>query len=73
MTTTDREQNEAAADLAQKMARAAGKVNPTVMVLACGMLIETAWMCRDMDSYVDFKVAKHNAARAAAAMAGEGE
>ena len=53
-----KEQNEAAAELAHKMARAAGKVNPVVMVLACGMLIETAWICRDMDSYVDFKVAK---------------
>lgn len=53
-----KEQSEAAAELAQKMARAAGKVNPVVMVMACSMLIETAWMCRDMDSYVDFKVAK---------------
>ncbi len=50
--------NEAAAVLAQKMARAAGKASPTVMVLACGMLIEMAWMCRDMDSYVAFKLAK---------------
>ena len=40
------------------MARAAGKASPTVMVLACGMLIEMAWMCRDMDSYVAFKLAK---------------
>jgi hypothetical protein len=69
--TPTREQGEAAAELAQKMARAAGKVSPTVMVLACGMLIETAWMARDLDSYVDFKVAKHNAVRAAAAMGGE--
>ena len=50
--------NEAAAVLAQKMAKAAGKVTPAAMVLACGMLIEIAWMCRDMDSYVAFKLAK---------------
>ena len=50
--------NEAAAKLAQKMARAAGTIDPIVMVLACSMLIETAWMCRDMDSYVDFRVAQ---------------
>jgi hypothetical protein len=51
-------ENEAAAVLAQKMARTAGKVSPTVMVLACGMLIEMAWMCRDMNSYVAFKLAQ---------------
>lgn len=53
-----KEQGEAAAELAQKMARAAGKVQPTLMVLACSMLIETAWMSADASSYVDFKVAK---------------
>lgn len=49
---------DAAAALAQQMAKAAGRVTPTVMVLACSMLIETAWMCRDMDGYVAFKLAK---------------
>lgn len=57
-------ENEAAAVLAQKMAKAAGTTTPTVMVLACGILIECAWMVRDMDSYVAFKLAEAKTPRA---------
>lgn len=48
--------------IAERMAKAAGKVNPVVMVAACSMLIECAWMVRDPSGYVDFKIkqdAKH--------------
>lgn len=42
--------------IAERMAKAAGKVNPVVMVAACSMLIECAWMVRDPGGYVDFKI-----------------
>ena len=42
--------------IAERMAKAAGKVNPVVMVAACSMLIECAWMVRDPSGYVDFKI-----------------
>ena len=52
------EQRDAAVKLAAKMAKAAGKVPPVVMVMACGMLVETAWMSEDKDSYIDWRIAK---------------
>lgn len=42
--------------IAERMAKAAGKVNPVVMVAACSMLIECSWMVRDPSGYVDFKI-----------------
>jgi hypothetical protein len=52
------EQRDAAVKLAERMARAAGKTQPAVMVMACSMLIELSAMVQFPDAYVDWKIAR---------------
>lgn len=56
--STTPEQREAAVKLAQSMARAAGKTQPVVMVMACSMLLELSYMARFPDAYIDWKIAR---------------
>ncbi|ALV06661.1 hypothetical protein [Roseateles depolymerans] len=63
------EQRADAAVLAQQMAKAAGKTHPVVMVVACSMLIELAYMTSFPDEYIDWKNA--NDRRAAMSEGGE--
>jgi hypothetical protein len=51
------EQRAASAALANRMAKAAGKTHPVVMVMACSMLIELAYMTTFPDAYIDWKIA----------------
>ena len=45
---------DAAATLAQRMAKAAGKVSPVVMVAACDMLIQCSVMVATPDVYIEW-------------------
>ena len=50
------EQRDQSADLAQRMARAAGKVQPAVMIYACYALMQTAFMAANPDAYIDWRI-----------------
>lgn len=48
--------HQAAADLAHKIAKAAGKQRPAIMLHACYMLMECAAMTGAPDAYIDWKI-----------------
>ena len=52
------EQRAAAVKLAERMARAAGKTQPAVMVCACVILMETAYMAAFPNAWIDWKIAR---------------
>ena len=43
--------------LTQRMARAAGSVQPAVMLHACYVLMQTAFMAANPDGYIDWRLA----------------
>ena len=47
---------QAAVDLAHKIAKAAGKQRPAIMLLACYMLMECAAVAGAPDAYIDWKI-----------------
>ena len=56
-------QQDDALKLAERMARAAGKTQPAVMVMACSMLLEVSYMAIDPDAWIDWKIARELAAK----------
>ena len=48
--------HQAAADLAHKIAKAAGKQRPEIMLHACYMLMECAAMVGAPDAYIDWRI-----------------
>jgi hypothetical protein len=51
-----RADQQAAADLACKIAKAAGRQRPAIMLHACYMLMQCAAMTGAPDAYIDWKI-----------------